>query len=261
MWFLLACAEPTEPSPVDLRVSFDALAWSCDDEGEYWVGVEQLFLDVRHAPGQIEPFALPGPGECARWVSPFPDSDGLDGQDLADRQGDLGWSMPLIESFGQPGEGELLQEHAGLWRGDLFNDYNTCHPAEDVLGAEVAFSGSPSLEATALPAPGVLDEVLVNVDIDQGVTIGEEVELSWSAEGWDEQWVGFERRRDGVPVETIVCNTAGQSGFDVDFWDLLELDLPGLSSRLMVGFANREVDHADSVERTSRAIWQVSAHE
>ncbi|MCP4804768.1 MAG: hypothetical protein GY913_30210 [Proteobacteria bacterium] len=263
----LACADDIGTAPADVRVTFDAIAWTCDDAGDdgtfdYWVGVEQLFLDVQHAPGELFPYELPDEG-CEVWTSPFPDGNHVTGSDLPDRDGPLTWSMPLIATFGQPGEGELEQELGGFWRADLFNDYNTCHEAADVLGAEVSFGGSELLAATTLPEPGTLEQVLVDVDIEDGVTIGETIELGWTAEGWDQAFVGFERRRDGVPVEAIVCDAAGLDAYTLDaaFWSLSEVDLPGTTARVMVGFANREFEEGDlRMEKVSRAVWQVSAH-
>lgn len=59
------------------------------------------------------------------------------------------------------------------------------------------------------------------------------------------------------------CDAAGLDTVTLDdaFWDLSETELPGTTARVMVGFANTEIDDGERrVEKVSRAVWQVSAH-
>ena len=263
---LVGCNEGWTDGPGDVRLTADAWAWACDFDGEYWVGTQHFFMDLQHAPEQVETRPLPEAGECAVWGSTFARDDLLSGTGFEDVDGFMMWALLNGGSADRVSTGTFQEQGPGFWTSDAYDDHQTCYGIDTVMMDGVEVQNAPSLEGVATPPPGTLTWVTLDTDILNGVPYGTEFTATWEASAWQDQFIVLNRTRSGLTVESIVCNVAGQSTFDADasFWSLSNAATGSDASRFFVAFRNvdKQVSEAGlKVEGLTRGMWSVAITE
>lgn len=236
----------------DARLTADVYTWECGDhETETtYEGVFSFNIAMEYAPDGLQDRQLPA--GCVYNLSMFPEDAGASGTDIPGLRQEPAWTNGN-ES------GVLQRKGAGFYYSAVQNNEHKCDRAEDLLANGVTLSEAAGFSGATAPVPGSVDDVFTtDANGDGLIDFGEEVELEWDVDGWDEVWIQIRQERDGEAWGTVTCNASGEDGFvvDDDVWGLLT-ELPVEYINLYVGFQNtdvQEMEDGQKIELVTRAM-------
>jgi len=237
----------------DARLTADMYTWECTDLGDdLWEGVYAFTVALEYAPDGVQNRELPEAGNCAADLSMFPMDAGQAGAAIPGSEGDPSWET-------SQNNGDLEELADGFWYDNALGENHTCYMPQEVVSGGIELTDAGSLTGAITPAAGELGGVTLSKELTGGLTFGEDVEVGWSAEGWDETWVQIRMEREGQSWGTVTCNATGFDSFNVDnkVWSKLNGDLNVEYINLYVGFQNKGSFTADNglkVETMTRAI-------
>lgn len=240
----------------DGRLVSDVYTWECTDGGWDFEGVFSFDVSLEYAPDAITSRQLPAEGGCTYGLTLFAEDAGEGAEDVPGLESDPVWTSGVDE-------GTLEWHSEGFYMDEAYRENeHSCQYASTVLGSEgIWLKESGSLNGVGTPIPGNLDEITLNGEANQdaGFSFGEEIDIQWSAEGWDETWIQIRRESSGVAKETITCNATGMESFLIDdsVWDYATEDLPGVTNNVFVAFQNTDeivTDYRQKVEVATRAM-------
>ncbi|MFZ5480031.1 MAG: hypothetical protein ACOZNI_24920 [Myxococcota bacterium] len=227
-------------SPDDARLIADLYTWTCEggDTGSIDDNYEGAFsyeVSLEYAPDGLVNRDLPSDGSCSIGLDLFPADAGASAVDLSDA--DPTWSN------GDEG-GALDRSSTGFYADDVFQNQRTCKSAEELLGEGTTLADAGVFSGATTPSPETYDGVDVsNYDEVAGLTFGDEVDVSWRAEGWDATWLQIRRESGGSLQEAVTCNATGQETYtiDDDVWSLFNAYIEADVTNLYVGVQKSKV--------------------
>jgi len=240
----------------DARFVADVYTWQCQAEGqENWEGVFAFDVSLEVAPDALVPRSLPAAGGCSADLSMFgadPNSELLNIPEVTDE--------PRWETDTDSGELKNLSE--GWYYDQVFEDVHNCTTADDLLTGGTRLLGAGSLTGAITPDPGDIWDVtmLSTSDYEEtGFVFGEEIEVDWDVEGWDEAWIQVRREREGEAWEFATCNITGLDSFVIgdNVWGLMTPELTGVTNNVFVAFQNHRMttmEDGQKVEVATRAM-------
>jgi hypothetical protein len=237
----------------DARLTADIYTWECTDLGdELWEGVYGFKVALEYAPDGVQERDLPEPGNCSADLSMFPMDAGKAGADIPESDGDPAWSTTT-------NAGDLERLADGFWYHNVMGENHSCFLPEEVVTSGIELTNAASLSGALTPPAGILGGVTLSKELSGGLTFGENVEVSWEAEGWDETWIQVRMEREGQSWGTVTCNATGYDSFNVDntVWSKLNGNLNVEYINLYVGFQNNGsfvADNGIKVDTVTRAI-------
>jgi hypothetical protein len=241
----------------DARFIADVYTWQCQNDGgtDFYEGVFSFNVSLEVAPDALVPRSLPAPGGCSADLSMFgadPNSVLADIPALSDE--------PRWETDLDSGELENLAE--GWYYDEVFDNVHNCQTADALISGGTRLVDAGSLTGAVTPDPGIINDVtLVSTSDYQetGFEFGEEIDIDWDAEGWDEAWIQIRRERNGEAWEYVTCNVTGLDGFTLgdDVWGLMTENLGDVFNNVYVAFQNHgmlETEDGQKVEVATRAM-------
>lgn len=187
---------------------------TCDWSGSDWLGVERVTVGVEYAPESLPDRALPdGVGKCSTDVRLFLDESALEG----------GQSIPKVSDsprwVASEEDGTLEVESLGLYFDDK-SPAGGCKTPDELAGQGVQLDQAGVLDGATSPIPSKAGLVYLDGSRDgtwdKTLQFGQPIDLSWSAEGWDESFVQIRQLNGGTVREVLTCNTTGLTAFPVD---------------------------------------------
>ncbi len=266
---LMACkntggAEFGDGPETDARFLADVYTWECQEEGgvDFYEGVFGFNVSLEVAPDALVPRALPAPGGCSADLSMFgadPNGELADIPELGDE--------PRWETAIDGGELENVSE--GWYYDEVFDNIHNCQTTAGLLDGGVTLIEAGSLSGAITPDPGEINDVtMVSMsDYEEtGFEFGEEIEVSWDAEGWDEAWIQIRRERNGEAWEYVTCNVTGYDDFVLgdNVWGLMTENLGDVFNNVYVAFQNhsmQEMETGQKVEVATRAMHVAVAYD
>jgi len=238
----------------DARLTADVYTWECTDLGDtLWEGVYGFTVALEYAPDRVQSRELPASGSCTAELSMFPKDAGNAGADIPGSDGDPSWKTTTAE-------GDLDTMADGFWYDNALGDNHSCFLPEEIVSSGIELTDAASLSGATTPPAGTLTQVTLGDGTGVGgLDFGEDTEVSWEADGWDESWIQVRMEREGQSWGTVTCNTTGLDSFNVDnrVWSQLNGDLQVEYINLYVGFQNNDEFEAESgikVDTVTRAI-------
>jgi hypothetical protein len=239
----------------DARVHADMFTWECrtDDTGgsvvDTWEGVYAYNVWMEYAPDALTDRSLPS-ASCIKGVDLFPVSAGAGGTDL-----------PAEPTWSNGGDGgTLARMDTGFYVDNVFGNQSGCQRTDALLGDGTLLSGGTAFDGARTPAPGSYEDVTVSaLDAQTGIPFGAEVEVAWTADGWDESFVQVRREdRSGALLESVTC-AAGGGAFTVDgtVWELFNSAMEADVTNLYIGVQRTQqaqMDDGQVIETVSRAM-------
>ena len=237
----------------DARLTADVYTWECADNetGDVYEGAFSFNVSLEYAPDGLQDRTLPG--GCVYGLSMFPVDAGSSGTDIPSVNSDPRWET-------EARSGVLSREAAGFYYNEVLSNVRSCEPSDDLVEDGVTLLEAGPLTGAQTPPAGFIDWIDIQDDDGDGnIDFGEEVELEWDADDWDEVWVQIRMEREGEAWGTVTCNASGEDGFVVDdeVWSLLNGDLNVEYINLFVGFQNTEVQEMEDgqkVEAVTRGM-------
>jgi len=240
----------------DARFTADVYTWQCEskDVGT-WEGVFAFDVSLEVAPDALVPRALPAPGGCSADLSMFGADPNSALQNIPEVSDEPRWETDLDS-------GELENVSEGWYYDQVFANVHNCQTADALLSGGTHLVGAGSLTGAITPDPGEIQDVtLVSAsDYEEaGFVFGEEIQVDWDVEGWDEAWIQVRREREGDAWEYATCNITGLDAFTIgdNVWGLMTEDLGALFNNVYVAFQNhgmREMEDGQKVEVATRAM-------
>jgi hypothetical protein len=237
----------------DARLTADIFTWECTDlAGSFWEGVYAFNISLEYAPDGVQERELPAPGECSGALSMFPTDAGGAGADLPDKGVSPAWSTSTDS-------GDFVASTDGFWSDEVLDATHTCNFPEDVVSSGVELVDAGQFSGAQTPPAGQIVDVTLSEDASDGLVFGEEVEIDWTTNGWEESWIQVRMEREGESWGSVTCNTTGLDSFTLDdrVWGELNGDLNVEYINLYVGFQNRdefESSEGLKVETVTRAV-------
>jgi hypothetical protein len=238
----------------DARLTADIYTWECTDLGDtLWEGVYGFTVALEYAPDGVQSRELPEPGNCNADLSMFPKDAGNAGSDIPGSTGDPTWATTTSD-------GELESMADGFWYDNAMGDNHSCFVPQEIVSGGIELMDAASLGGAMTPEAGTLGTVVLGDGTHTGgLTFGEDMEVSWESEGWEESWIQVRMEREGQSWGTVTCNTTGLDSFNVDnrVWSQLNGDLQVEYINLYIGFQNNGEFVAESgikVDTVTRAI-------
>jgi hypothetical protein len=238
----------------DARLTADIYTWECTDLGDtLWEGVYGFTVALEYAPDGVQSRELPEPGNCNADLSMFPKDAGNAGSDIPGSTGDPTWATTTSD-------GELESMADGFWYDNAMGDNHSCFVPQEIVSGGIELMDAASLSGAMTPEAGTLGTVVLGDGTHTGgLTFGEDMEVSWESEGWEESWIQVRMEREGQSWGTVTCNTTGLDSFNVDnrVWSQLNGDLQVEYINLYIGFQNNGEFVAESgikVDTVTRAI-------
>jgi hypothetical protein len=238
----------------DARLTADIYTWECTDLGDtLWEGVYGFTVALEYAPDGVQSRELPEPGNCNADLSMFPKDAGNAGSDIPGSTGDPTWATTTSD-------GELESLADGFWYDNAMGDNHSCFVPQEIVSGGIELMDAASLSGAMTPEAGILGTVVLGDGTHTGgLTFGEDMEVSWESEGWEESWIQVRMEREGQSWGTVTCNTTGLDSFNVDnrVWSQLNGDLQVEYINLYIGFQNNGEFVAESgikVDTVTRAI-------
>jgi hypothetical protein len=220
------------------RLTSTLYTGTCDWSGSEWLGVERVGVELEYVPTGIVPRDLPEVGGCSIETRLFASESSIgEGSDIPKLAGSPEWT-----SSGQ--DGILRASGTGLWTDDV-SPPGGCLRVDEVAAQGVELVGAGVLDGVTTPAPGTpglvyLDGVRED-DWTSELAIGQDVMVSWTAEGWSAGFVQVRQLNGGQVRQVLTCNTTGLQGFQLgaSVWDQLD-DIGADALQVYVGFQTRE---------------------
>jgi len=243
----------------DARFVADMYTWQCEEGGtNFYEGVYAFNVSLEVAPDALVPRSLPAPGGCSADLSMFgldPNSVGEDIPEITDE--------PRWETDADSGELEHLD--VGYYYDEVFDNVHNCTTAQSLLAGGTHLLDAGAITSAVTPDPGDIEDVTLSVYGDDegytetGFTFGDEIDIDWDVEGWDETWIQIRRERELEAWETVTCNATGMDEFTLgsEVWDLMTEDLPVEVNNVYVAFQNTAVltmEDGQKVEVATRAM-------
>ncbi len=247
----------------DARFIADVYTWQCEEGGtNYYEGVFAFNVSLEVAPDALVPRALPAAGGCSADLSMF----GADTNSLLGNIPEIE-DEPRWETKQDSGELENLTD--GWYFDEVFDNVHNCQTTDDLLSGGTSLLGAGSLSGAVTPDPGTIHDVTLTSTSDYaetGFEFGEEIEIEWDAEGWDEAWIQIRRERNGEAWEYVTCNATGYEDFVLgdDVWSLMTEDLGEVFNNVYVAFQNhgmQEMEDGQKVEVATRAMHVAVAYD
>jgi len=248
----------------DARFLADVYTWQCEEEGgaDYYEGVFAFNVSLEVAPDALVPRSLPAPGGCSADLSMFgadPNGDLMDIPELGDE--------PRWETDIDSGELESVSE--GWYYDEIFDNVHNCQTTDALLNGGTRLVEAGSLSGAVTPDPGTVEDVtLVSASdyLETGFQFGEEIDISWETDGWDEAWIQVRRERNGEAWEYVTCNVTGYTEFTLDdnVWGLMTENLGDVFNNVYVAFQNhgmQEMETGQKVEVATRAMHVAVAYD
>jgi hypothetical protein len=240
----------------DARFVADVYTWECQAHGQdNWEGVFAFTVALEVAPDALVPRSLPAAGGCSADLSMFGADPNSELQNIPEVSDEPRWETDLDS-------GELSNVTEGWYFDQVFENVHNCQTADELLVGGTRLTGAGSLTGAVTPDPGVIYDVSLvsTTDYEEtGFVFGEEIEVDWDVEGWDEAWIQVRRERDGEAWEYATCNTTGLDGFVIDdgVWGLMTEELSGVTNNVYVAFQNHRMttmEDGQKVEVATRAM-------
>ncbi len=253
----------------DARFITDIYTWQCEEGGtNFYEGVFAFNVSLEVAPDALVPRALPAAGGCSAELSMFGADANSELANIPAIDDEPRWQT--LEEDGEildSGELELVSE--GWYYDEVFDNVHNCSTAEDLLSGGTYLDGAGSLTGALTPEPGAINDVTLTSasDYEQtGFEFGEEIEIEWDAEGWDEAWIQIRRERNGEAWEYVTCNATGMDSFVLDegVWSLMTENLGDVFNNVYVAFQNhsmQEMENGQKVEVATRAMHVAVAYD
>ena len=187
---------------------------TCDWSGSDWLGVERMTVGVEYAPQALPPRDLPpGVGNCSTDPRLFLDEVALEGgQQIPNASDNPTWSTTKED-------GTLRVESAGLYFDDK-SPSGGCLKPDEIAGDGVVLNQAGVLDGAQSPPPSIPGMVFLDGqrdgEWDKTLQFGQPIDLSWTAEGWDESFVQIRQANGGTIREVLTCNTTGMTTFTID---------------------------------------------
>ncbi|MCB9744244.1 MAG: hypothetical protein H6741_03570 [Alphaproteobacteria bacterium] len=223
----------------DARLTADVFTWECQDPetGSVYQGAFSFDVSLEYAPDGLQDRVLPGEGGCSAELSMFPFDAGEEGDDIPGINGPPRWSTP-------EDQGAFERMSPGFYFDEVFSNEHTCADSADILAEGLTLEDAGPLDGVTSPEAGGINWVDVDDANGDGlIDFGEDLDITWDAEGWDEAFVQIRLERDGEAWDTVTCGAGSADGFtvDSDVWDLLNDQLNVEYINLYVGFRNEEL--------------------
>lgn len=240
----------------DARFVADLYTWQCEAEGaENWEGVFGFNVSLEVAPDALVPRSLPAPGGCSAELSMFGADTNSDLQNIPEVVDEPRWET-------DNDSGELKNVFEGWYYDEVFENVHNCTTADDLLIGGTQLIGAGSLTGAVTPDPGTIHDVTMISTSDyeeMGFQYGEEIDIDWDVEGWDESWIQVRREREGEAWESVTCNVTGLDSFHLgeDVWGMTTENLGSVINNVYVAFQNHhmvEMEDGQKVEVATRAM-------
>jgi len=237
----------------DARLTADIYTWECTDLGDdLWEGVYAFNVAFEFAPDGVQSRDLPEVGNCSGDLSMFPMDAGKAGADIPESEGDPSWTTTTDE-------GDLEKLADGFWYDNVMGENHSCFMPQEIVTSGIELTNAAALTGAQTPPAGELNGVVLSKELEGGLTFGEDVEVSWDADGWDETWLQIRMEREGQSWGTVTCNATGMDSFAVDnkVWSKLNGSLNVEYINLYVGFQNNgnfTADNGIKVDTVTRAV-------
>jgi hypothetical protein len=254
---LLGCAigpdgEGAGPGP-DARLISGIHSFGCSDGDYQFLGVRSEEISLEVAPDALEPLDLPEPGTCVAGLDLFPTDAGPGAGNPDDLDSEVVWMAPQSS-------GTITRRSPGFWSSSDAGTQLTCIGATDVGGVELIDAGAYSGVGT--PSPPSDGNVHADPAADDGITFGEEIEVTFEAPRWNDVWVQLRRERQDEAWETVTCNVTGDDSFALgpDHWSEMTEDLSVDENELVVVFQASRTDvleDGQTMETVTRTLTSV----
>ena len=238
----------------DARFTSDVYTWDCSGEDLDWMGAFSFDVSLVYTPDNLASRDLPPPNSCVAGLSMFALDTLEGGTDIPETE------TPEWSTGGK--SGKLRRELPGLYYDDVFKNVFSCDPVDSIISSGVELVKSGRFSGVSTPLAGEVVEVTSDLDAVGGVPFGETFNLNWNATGWDESFIQIRRARSEILVETLTCNTTGQSQFEIDdtVWGMLDENVNANRNYLYVGFRNTDnvvSEEGQKVDTETRALHVV----
>ncbi|MFK7926887.1 MAG: hypothetical protein AB8H79_01770 [Myxococcota bacterium] len=260
-WITLVALAACGGGDPDARVVGTMFTNTCDWGGNSWLGIERVRVELEYSPGVLTDRALPASVQnCSLDTPLFLDESKIEGGlDLPGLTGDPRWAAG-------PEDGTLSKTREGLYASDIAPTTGSCQKLEDIGGTGVTVTEAGDFDGVTTPAPGTAGLILINDELETGYTgrVARDVsmDLSWSAEGWEQSFVQIRQVGSGVVRQSLTCTTTGMESFKLDpsVWDQLD-DLGSTQVEVFVGFQNIEDQtvNGEPVESITRMVHALRA--
>ena len=239
------------PPPITARLVADAIMQDCRWTEEDWLGVESLSITLHHRSEGAPDITVPAPGTCVTGVELFAEEVLARGDDIPGLDGRPRYDSPQAS-------GQLTALTPGLWHSDAFVAPERCGTLEESVGEGVVLVDAGVLTDLGSPAAPTFSTAAADgarfADV-RGVQRGQELTLTWEAEGWDGAFVQIRREHEGELREVITCGAAGGSfTLDDTAWGLANDALLADDNRIYLGLVREEL--VETVDGSARA-WMV----
>jgi hypothetical protein len=247
----------------DARFLADVYTWQCEEGGtNFYEGVFGFDVSLEVAPDALVPRSLPAPGGCSADLSMFGADPNGERANIPEISDEPRWASEIDS-------GELENVSDGWYYDEVFDNVHNCQTADALLSGGIELLDAGSLTGAVTPDPGSINDVtMVSAsDYEQtGFEFGEEIDITWDAEGWDEAWIQVRRERNGEAWEYVTCNASGYDGFTLDdnVWGMMTENLGDVFNNVYVAFQNhgmQEMEDGQKVEVATRAMHVAVAFE